>query len=240
MGDRYWIFFEEMVFADGKAHISAVEVQPGGAPGKPVKVLERPYHLSYPFLVEHAGALFMIPETGYNHSVEIYRCQRFPDQWTLEAQLLRDAFFTDATVQRVEDRWWLFANVSPDGTQGSDELNVYCADSLFGPWKPHRRNPVKSDVRGARPAGRLYEAQGKLYRPGQIGTPIYGRGIAINQVTRLTPEEYRETEVARVLPSQPARVLGIHTINRSAELMAVDGFIHRPRLGDMKRMPGTA
>ena len=227
---RHWIFFEELLFARGRAHISVVEVSPNGLQGAPVKVLERAYHLSYPFLVEHEGELFMIPETGENHSIEIYRCKRFPDEWTLEAELLRGSFFTDATVHRAGGRWWLFTNVSAAGTQGSDELNIYHAETLFGPWRPHRLNPVKCDVRGARPAGRLYEVDGRLYRPGQIGAPIYGAGVAINEVLTLTPQEYREIEVQRVVPSHPKEILGIHTLNRSGTLTVVDGFTRRPRI----------
>ncbi len=231
-GGRHWIFFEELMFARRKAHISVIELSRGGARSQPVKVLERDYHLSYPFLIEHEGELFMIPETGTNGSIELYRCRSFPDDWTLEQVLLRKGFFTDATVHRVGDRWWLFANLSPEDTQGSDELNLYYADRLQGPWKPHRRNPVKSDVRGARPAGRLYEEDGKLYRPGQIGAPLYGSGIAIHQVLALSPDEYREVEVRRVLPSHPREVIGIHTLNRAGDLCVVDGFTRRPRLWD--------
>ena len=73
---RYWIFFEELPLGAAKAHISVVEVRRDGTTWGPVKVLERPYHLSYPFLVEEDGALFMIPETADNGTVEIYRSVR--------------------------------------------------------------------------------------------------------------------------------------------------------------------
>ena len=38
--------------------------------------------------------------------------------------------------------------------------HVFHADSPFGPFTPHRRNPVKSDVRSARPAGKLFTWNG--------------------------------------------------------------------------------
>jgi hypothetical protein len=234
---RHYVFFEELVFARRRAHISVMEVRRDGTRSAAVKVLERPYHLSYPFLFEHAGALFMIPETGDNRTVEVYRCRRFPDEWTQETVLLEGGFFTDATLHRAHDRWWMFANLSPDGTQGADELNLYHAADPLGRWTPHRMNPVKSDIRGARPAGGLYEAAGALYRPGQIGAPIYGRGVSINRVVRLSPEEYRETEVQRVLPTHPREVLGVHTVNRAGDLAVMDGFLRRPRIGAWRGSP---
>jgi hypothetical protein len=236
-GGRHYVFFEELEFGLGRARISMIELARDGSASTPVPVLERPYHLSYPFLFEHAGALFMIPETGDNRCVEVYRCRRFPDEWTLEKVLLEDGFFTDATLHRAPDRWWMFVNLSPDGTQACDELHLYHAADPLGAWKPHRLNPVKSDVRGARPAGRLYQSGGALYRPGQIGTPIYGHGVSINRVLRLTPTEYVETETKRVLPAGEGGVLCVHTVNRAGDLAVMDGFLRRPRFGSRQPVP---
>jgi hypothetical protein len=227
---RYFIFFEELVFARGRAHISVVEVAPDGSHSQPVPVLERPYHLSYPFLIEQDGELYMVPETGRNRAVELYRCTRFPDRWTLEHVLMDGVSFTDATFHRADDRWWMFANGNVAGAEGADELSLFYADRLTDPWKAHRRNPVKSDVRGARPAGRLYRRGADLYRPAQIGVPLYGSGVSINRVLRLTPDSYAEEEVERVLPLHPRKLLGIHTLNRAGELCVVDAFVRRSRL----------
>jgi hypothetical protein len=227
---RHFIFFEELVFERGKAHISVIEVGPDGSRSEAIPVLERDYHLSYPFLIEQDGELFMVPETGRNRQVELYRCTRFPDRWELEEVLMRDVFFTDATLHQVDDRWWMFVNGNVNGAEGADELSLFYADRLTGEWRPHRMNPVKSDVRGARPAGRLYRRGAELYRPAQIGVPLYGSGVSINRVLRLTPETYAEEEVERVLPSHPRSVLGIHTLNRAGELCVIDAFTRRSRL----------
>jgi hypothetical protein len=226
---RHYIFFEEFMFATGKAHINAVEVHRDGSCSAPVKVLQRPYHLSYPLLVEDGGELYMIPESGANRTVEVYRCTRFPDEWRLEKVLLRGAPFVDATVHRTADAWWMFVNAGVDGAELHDELHIYTADSLLGEWRPHAANPVKSDVRSARPAGRLYESGGALYRPAQICAPRYGTGISINRVLRLSAEEYVEREERRILPTHPAGLLGLHTVNRAGDLSVVDGFTRRLR-----------
>jgi hypothetical protein len=58
---RMWLFVEEFPYATNKAIVSVVEMGPDGPRGTPHAVLERPGHLSYPFVFEHGGAVWMIP-----------------------------------------------------------------------------------------------------------------------------------------------------------------------------------
>lgn len=233
-GGRHFIFFEELVFAEGKAHIAVIEVGPDGARSAPVRVLTRPYHLSYPFVFEAEGELFMVPETAANRSVELYRCVHFPDRWVLEQTLLRDIHCVDASLYRNAEGWWMFASVGRDADDVHDELHLFHATRLGGTWRPHPRNPVRSDARGARPAGRLFLQDGQLYRPGQIGAPFYGSGIALHRVLTLDREDYRECEVARLVPPDRGaaeRIFGLHTLNRAGRLSVVDAFVRRRRWG---------
>ncbi len=228
---RYFVFFEELPFKAGKAHISVLEIDPvTGQASQPQRVLERPYHLSYPFLLEHEGQLYMIPETARHGTVELYRCIDFPLRWKLERVLLDGVRCVDATFHKGTDRWWIFANVAARGSRMfDDELHLFHASSLTGEWTPHRKNPVKSDARCARPAGQLYWRNGALYRPAQICAPLYGSGLSINRVLRLTPTEYAERQVERILPSRRDGLLGLHTVNRAGDLTVVDAFTRRPR-----------
>jgi hypothetical protein len=228
---RHYIFFEELPFAADRAHISVIEVKRSGECSEPVRVLERDYHLSYPFLLQEGGELYMIPETAHNRAIELYRCVRFPDQWKFERTLVRDVWCADATIHRAGDRLWMFATQGEEGGEINDELLIFSADRLHGEWKPHRRNPVKSDVRNARPAGRLFTRDGMLIRPAQICTPLYGSGIALNRVTRLDDIDYTEEEVRRIVPDGRDGILGLHTINRAGALSVTDAFLRRSRFG---------
>ena len=226
---RTFVFFEELTFRSNKGVISMLEILPDGRWTPPVTVLERDYHLSYPFLLEHKGRLYMIPETAQNGTVEAYRCTDFPHRWERHATLLDGARLVDATFHRGPDRWWMFANGAAPGWSLNDELHLFHAEDLFGNWKPHARNPVKSDVRSARPAGNLYWRNGSLYRPAQIDAPRYGAGLSLNRVLRLSPHEYAERQVERVLPCADAGLLGIHTINRAGDITVVDAFVRQWR-----------
>jgi hypothetical protein len=225
---RYFIFFEELIFAEKKGHISMMEIGRDGRCSSPIRVLERDYHLSYPFLIECRGELYMVPETFHNRTVEIYRCVDFPSRWRQERVLIHDAPCADATLHHADNRWWMFVNIGVGGAKPDEELHLFFADELLGEWKPHRQNPIKSDVRSSRPAGRLFTTDGIVYRPAQIGAPLYGAGISLNRVLELSPYAYREREVGRILPCPGT--LGVHTLNFAGQLTVVDGFIRRSRL----------
>ena len=227
---RRFVFFEELPFSAGKAHISVIEIGRDGCWSPPARVLERDHHLSYPFVFEHEDALYMIPETAQAGTVELYRCEEFPLRWRREKILIEGVRLADATLHRGAERWWMFAN----GAAGSsrvfdDELHIFYSESLLGEWRPHARNPVKSDARCTRPAGRLYWRGGALYRPAQICAPAYGAGLSINRVLRLTPHEYAERQVERVLPDHARGLLGLHTLNCAGELTVVDALTRRRR-----------
>jgi hypothetical protein len=229
-GGKSYIFFEELPGGSDRAHISVIEVDRDGRASKPLRVLEREYHLSYPFLVEDGGQLYMVPETAGNRTIEIYRCIDFPGKWRRERVLVDGIFAADATLHHADGRWWMFANVSANGAEVHDELHVFTSERLLGDWKPIARDPVKSDVRCARPAGRLFTQAGRLYRPAQICAPLYGAGVALQRVTRLDERGFAEQEERRILPADGEGVLGLHTINRAGDLSVTDAFVRRSRL----------
>jgi hypothetical protein len=172
----------------------------------------------------------MVPESAQNRTVELYRCVEFPLRWKLERVLLGDVRLVDATLHREGGRWWMFANAAP-GTSRTfdDELHLFHAERLDGEWRSHERNPVRSDARRARPAGRLYKRDGALYRPAQICVPRYGAGLSLNRVLELAPDAYAEREVLRVLPGPASGILGLHTLNRAGPLSVLDAFARRRR-----------
>jgi len=232
---RYYIFFEELIYAEGKAHIAMLELDRAGHASVPQRVLEADYHLSYPYLFEHDGQLWMLPESANNRSVELYRCVDFPLQWKRECVLLDDVRLVDATLHREKiggrERWWMFANSAAGGSRMfDDELHLFYADRLMGEWQPHAKNPVKSDARSSRPAGALFARNGMLYRPAQVCVPRYGAGLAVHRVLKLTPEEYAERQVERLLPGAESQLFGLHTMNRAGDLIVVDAFARRRRI----------
>lgn len=228
MGGSRFVFLEECALGASRAHLAVLEVGADGRPGPTRRVLERPYHLSYPFVFEWQGALFLLPETAENGTVELYRCEAFPDRWTPERVLLSGIAAYDATLLEHEGRWWMFACVAVPGGPPLDELHVFHAPEPVGPFTPVPGNPVVSDVRRARPAGRFFRHGGAWIRPAQDSSGRYGRAVRFQRVERLDPEGYAEREVAALSPGWRPDVLAVHTYNRCEGLTVVD-FVRRRR-----------
>ena len=127
-------------------------------------------------------------------------------------------------------KWWLFASIPVSGAGTSGELHLFYADSPLGPWTPHRANPVKSDVRSARPAGRIFERDGQFYRPAQDCSRRYGYAVSINRIVQLNPDFYREVEVDKLVPNGKPDVAGVHTLNMADDMTVIDCLVRRRRV----------
>jgi hypothetical protein len=224
---KYYIFFEELLYKTRKGHLSVVEVNQKGMVGEPVKILEKPYHLSYPFVFQWNDVYYMVPETGRAGQIELYRCVGFPDRWEFDRVLVSGVRAVDSTLAEIEGQWWMFTSIIVDGVKELYELHLFHAETPLGPWTPHKCNPVKADARSSRPAGSLLRKGDAWYRPAQVGA---GDAISINRIDRLSLGEFRETPVSRILPGWAENLAGTHTLNSSDGLTVIDGLLDRSKL----------
>jgi hypothetical protein len=220
----WYLFFEEYQRRPRRGRIALIRVHRDGGRSDPEPVLEGATHFSYPCVFRWRKHWLMIPETSARRTVEIYRAVRFPDRWERCGTPLAGVRAADTTIAEIDGRWWLFTCMAEEGALADDELFLFHADSPFGPFTPHRRNPVKSDVRSARPAGRLYQEDGAWHRPAQDCAARYGHATVIHRIDRLTPGEYAETAVARIEPGWEPRIVATHTFNRAGALTVVDAL----------------
>lgn len=234
---RHYLFLEELHFARNRGHISVMEFDNGNAL-RPEMVLETSHHLSYPFVLPWRGEMFLIPESARagdspaeqaQLSIPVFRARSFPSDWVQETAMLENLEVFDPTIAEIDGRWWLFCARGELGASTWEELHLFHGPTPLGPWTPHRRNPVKSDVRSARPAGRLFQHAGEWYRPAQDCSVRYGYAISINRITRLTPTEYDEVVVQHIAPDWSDNLIGTHTLNAAGRLTVVDGQRRRWR-----------
>jgi hypothetical protein len=220
---KTFLFFEDLRYSEGRALISCCELNADGTLGLIVEVLRRPYHLSYPFLFEEGGEIYMVPETKGNRTVELYRATSFPNEWTLDSVLLNDIHAVDATFHKQDGKYWMFVGISNGRYSNCDELGIYFSNALKGPWTPHPANPVVSDVRRARPAGAFFRDQGRIIRPSQDCAKAYGYAIVFSEIVTLNETEYEERPLARLGPDWVKGNLGTHTYTRTEQFEVIDG-----------------
>lgn len=226
---RTYVFVEDFDHRTGKGVISAARWNHDGPAGPFETVLTRDVHLSYPYVLEHDGEVWMIPETSAARTVELYRATDFPHRWELHSVLIDGVEASDATPFEHDGRWWLTATVGLGGSL-SDSLFLWSAPDLRGPWTEHRGNPVLVDIASARPAGRVELRDGRLLRPVQDGRSGYGAAMSVAEITRLDDDAFEQTIVARYAPGASWPGTRVHTLNSGGGIETIDGSIRMPRL----------
>jgi hypothetical protein len=127
----------------------------------------------------------------------------------------------DATLFQHATRWWLSCGGVERGANRS--LFLWHAPDPLGPWEPHARNPVKIDVRSARPAGTPFRVSGELFRPAQDCSRGYGSRVAIQRVLKLDPESFAEETVSMVDAAQVGgHPAGLHTLSSAGPWTLID------------------
>ena len=233
-----YIFFEELVFAEQKGKISCLEIDESGVACEPRVVVQGSSHLSYPFVFEWNGAMYMMPEMAASGRSEVYRAVQFPWRWELERVVFENARLYDPTICQIDSKFWLFASGVEQDAYCNSQLHLFFADSPLGPWTPHPQNPVVFDVRRARPAGQLFRWRGELIRPGQDCSSTYGRAIALNRIDVISERSYRETPVSTLGPEWMRGNMGAHTLSWSQQFQAVDCRVWSGKFA--ARMPNLA
>ena len=153
-------------------------------------VLVRPFHLSYPYLVEDGGEIFMIPESQRAGEIALYRAKKFPNEWVRETALLTGIRGAEASVIKHEGCWWMFFTIVGPQARDQRELHIAHAQTLTGPWQLHPSNPILDNRAGARPGGTPFVgADGKLILPVQDCSRTYGGAIRFLHFTTLNPSQ---------------------------------------------------
>lgn len=229
-GEPY-LFFEEYVEATKRGRLVCLKLQDCDKGSSPLVVLEKDYHLSYPFVFKSEGVWYLIPESAENHTIDLYRCVQFPERWEFVKSLMTGVKAYDATVYQHLGRWWMFVNLQPHPSTSPNELlYLFSAESLFADqWQAHPANPIVHHADKARSAGALFERDGVIYRPSQNCAGSYGRGLNLNAIIEWNEHSYKEKTVAQCIPQGQVSLQGMHSFSCLGNTVISDGIYTRKR-----------
>ena len=233
-GNNY-IFFEDFPLVRGRGVISFIKINADGDYSEPVVVLEKKYHLSYPFLFTWNNQIFMIPETGENKTIELYSAVDFPVKWELEKVLMTGINAYDTTIWFADQRVWMFTNTIAEGQSGNTDLSLFYANTIFDTWEKHPQNPVISNIASGRPAGNLFIDRGRKIRPSQNSSIRYGQELVFNMINTLTEEEYAEVKIGQIKANWYPGNLSCHTYNSNEDLEVIDGQLDHKSIMNLYR-----
>jgi len=223
---RAWAFFEDYCYGTKKGLIACAEIGADGSLGSPVPCLQKSeHHYSYPYVFRDGGGLFMIPEAFSSGSVDLYRCMEFPQAWEHQSTLLRGKY-VDTSVWNDGGMWWMMTT-SADPDSRAAILLLFFSERLSGPWQFHPANPVSSDVRNNRGAGRIFFDGKRWIRPSQSCCPVYGYSFTLNEITALSTTEYGERAIREFRPESLGAFKATHTYNWMVGVELIDGTVTR-------------
>lgn len=180
--DKSWVFCECFDRRTGKGVIAASRFR-AGVLEPPQPVLEEPFHLSFPLVFRWRGEIWMIPETGHDHSLCLYRCSSFPASWE-RVQRFEVGFESCDTVLLSQSNEALVLLCSE--TLPENQLLVrYRAFTVTGEeaaltLTPHEAfNEAQAYTLKSRNAGPLTAVGGQVLRPAQNSTSVdYGVSLS--------------------------------------------------------------
>lgn len=220
---KHYCFVEDYNYSIKRGCISVYEITEHGSAELGVALAES-FHLSYPYLFECEGDLYMCPETHEKRDIRVYRCVEFPLKWELHKILINDVSAADTNIFWHDDKWWLMTNLSTSHIDDhSSELHIFHSLSPFSDdWIPHSRNPVVFDPLKARNGGLIRDETG-IYRVYQRqGFDFYGEALGVSKISKLEPNDYSETPLFEVEAQFFQGAKGAHTYNFTEGLLVFD------------------
>lgn len=148
--------------------------------------IQEAYHLSYPFVFNYAGQIYMMPESKSQRRVDLYRAVDFPMRWEKVGPLIHGRVM-DASLVEHEGRFWMFAGWH------SYWMRLFYANSPLGPWKAHWQPIARLySKRDVRPGGRPIKVGDSLIRFAQDNRKHYGHQLRAMQIVKMNRLWFRE------------------------------------------------
>ncbi len=187
-GSHYYMFFTTKYLKTDESGIGLAESDNGRVWHYKHLVIKEPYTLAYPDVFKWQNDYYMVVESHTQTFVRLYKAAEFPDKWEYQKDLLTGGHFISPTLVHYKNTWWMFT-CGP----GNASLRLFYAKDFRGPWTEHPMSPlIKNNLHTARPAGRPFILNGKLYRLGMDCLPVYGYQVHAFEITDISTKTYAE------------------------------------------------
>ena len=191
--DQLYCFFEKKNhYANGSIWVQKFDLE-GSVSCESIKVdLQTTAHLSYPYVFEKNGEIYMMPETAQLNEVALYKSKDFPLKWVKTKSILSGKF-VDSYFHFIDDVVYLFTTRKIQvGGKNDYRLELYYSDKIDGPFSAHPNSPIITSKSAGRSGGCLLSWDNKLFRVAQNCSKVYGGELDLYEVIHLNTETYSE------------------------------------------------
>ncbi len=189
--------------------------------GKPVfqkKIIEQPFHLSYPCVFYWNGEHYMIPESAAANTVDLYRAVHFPEEWTWDSNLIRGEKYVDTTIVQVDGKLYALGYTKADNGWKLTYFNLDMQKRSF-----HKIHDELFLENKGRPAGHVLQEE--MIRPAQDCSRLYGESIIWYKVIAMNEYVFREQPIKMMTVADLAiegKADRVHTYSRDTMFEVVD------------------
>lgn len=176
-----YLFFETEITGE-KGEIWASKIE-GKALKNPQKVIDEPFHMSFPLVFQEQETVYMLPESSGDKTVRLYKTAGFPYQWKLEKILFSGKPLADINFIKKDGIYYWFCY-----DFDINQTRLYHSLGLQEAWIEHPQSPFESN----RNAGNIFEQENQLFRPIQIEKENYGEGVELRKIETLTTTDFKE------------------------------------------------
>lgn len=217
-GEELCLFYE-LQYGFDPAKIMMIKTRDLKTWTKPITVLSEPFHLSFPFVFEDNGKVYMTPECEKTDTVRLYVANDDLTSFTYVRTLLKqDRYkglycnYADSHIYKKDNIYYLFTSYLKDWKQ--HQMVFYCDDILNGVFLPHPQSPVVVDNEYGRNGGSILNYLGKLLRVSQDCHKDYGENVSLHEIVKIDRDYYEETLFNRnIYDSNPLFPDGGHHLN---------------------------
>lgn len=187
---------------------------------KPVEVLALPYHVSFPFVFEDNGVVYLIPESGAINAVCLYKANDDLTEFTFVRKLKEQSRtndicfnYCDSHILKKDGIYYLFTSVS---YKWSYHLELYYStDLLHGEFQEHPMSPVCQGNEYGRCGGSVIHLDDHYYRITQDCHARYGENVSTMDIVDISTASYKEILAKRNMFITGGKLYrdGIHQLN---------------------------
>ncbi len=220
-GEAHEVYFELFDYKKGQFAKLTID---GDTVTDPVPVdIGVASHLSFPYVFETDGELYMVPESCHLNQINLYH--HAGGVWSLDKTLIPYVHSGDNQLLFHDGMWWMFCMVY-DNARNRNVLAIYYSATIHGEWGEHELVNPEADMRNdhvSRGAGRIFtDTEGRLIRPAQYSNRgVNGEGVILYEIKNLTTTGYSE-EVVTVIRPDDVGARASHTFSVSDGILLMD------------------
>ncbi len=176
-------------------------------------ILEKDYHLSYPYVFSYKGKYYLIPESSANNTIDLYIATSFPDKWKFLCNLAIGKFVDTSVIQINENDFMMYTYdlIKKQSIEGI--LNMESLKIKFNKFTNDYKNCLRN-------GGRIYYIKDKICIPFQNNKNFYGQSLKI--IDKESNKIIKEIIPENIKNKDNIHFKRLHTYSKTSKFEAID------------------